>query len=273
MNRFADLFPRTLAVDIRLDDNPRYRGSIHDDAVARAAGYKAALIPGAFVYGHVSRIAIEAWGRAWAETGAMSARFRRPVYNGDRLVLSATALEQDENFLRSQVSVRNEEREEVATGWVAMPVRPVRPPEAQSLEILPIPENPPAVAVGALRPGTPTRTHNRVLTPADFEASLRAFGESHPFYLEGKVHSGCLMRMAMGDTNGSFRFPAPVVLTEAQGQHYAVVRPGQRIATSGTIVKTFAAKGKHYFISEEHVLADGVVAARFRRTTIYAYER
>jgi acyl dehydratase len=273
MNVTANLFPRTLAVDIRLDDDPRYKGSIHDDAVARAAGYRAALVPGAFVYGHVSRLAIEAWGRTWAETGALSASFRRPVYNGDRLVLSAGPLAEQDGFLRSCVSVTNGDGEAVATGWVALPAHPFAPPDISALPVLPMPEHPRPVAPGDLAPGMPTHSRDRVLSQADFETSLRAFGERHPFYLDGYVHSGCLMRMAMGDTNGGFLFPAPIVLTEAEGQHYALVRPGTRITTSGRILEIFLRNGRHYFISEEHMIADGrAVVARFRRTSIYAYE-
>ena len=48
--------PQSLCVHVTLDDAPHYKGSIHEDAVARARGYKAALLPGAFVYGHVSRV-------------------------------------------------------------------------------------------------------------------------------------------------------------------------------------------------------------------------
>ena len=106
----APSFPRALVVDIRLDDDPRYKGSIHDDDVARARGYRAALVPGAFIYGHVSRLAIEAWGEDWAKRGAIGTRFRRPVYNGDRLTLEAGPLEKQGIFSgpKSQSATRME---------------------------------------------------------------------------------------------------------------------------------------------------------------------
>ena len=266
-------FPRQLVVDIKLDDAPHYKGSIHDDAVARAAGYKAALIPGAFVYGHVSRLAVDAWGEAWARNGAMSARFRRPVYNGDVIVVSATALEDDGAFLRAEVSVRNEDDEEVATGWVALPHEPQRAPAIADLLVLPTPDEPQLVGIGDLDVGMRTFSRDRVLTPEDYAISRSAFAETHPLYDQrGLVHSGMLMRMAMGDTQSGLKFPSPVVLTEAEAQHYAVVNPGQRVKNSGRIVDVFERKGKHYFVSEEFTIVDDtVVAARFRRTSIYAY--
>jgi hypothetical protein len=266
------LFPRTLTVDIRLDDDPRYKGSIHDDAVARARGYKAALVPGAFVYGHVSRVAIEAWGTAWAERGAMGARFRRPVYNGDRLTIAAAELRGGAAMRRSEVRAVNADGEEVATGWIGLSDRPKPKPDLGDFELLPRPRVPPAVAAGELGAGMPITTADRILTEADFRASLAAFGETHPLYGDpGFVHAGCLMRLAMGDTNNSFKFPAPVVLTSAEAQHFALVYPGQRLATVGRIVATELRNGKHYFDSEEVLAADGAPVAAFRRRSIYAY--
>jgi hypothetical protein len=266
-------FPQTLTVQIQLDDDPRYKGSIHDDSVARARGYKAALVPGAFVYGHISRVAVGAWGTDWAERGAMAARFRRPVYNGDILKIRAAALLGGAEMRRASISVVNADQEEVATGWVGLPDAAYPPPPPSDCETILRPEVPPNVEAGALRPGLPITTGDSILTEAEFRASLRAFGERHPIYDEPAfVHSGCLMRTAMRDTNSSFRFPAPVVLVAAEAQHFAIVRPGQRLATAGQITNTSVRKGKHYFESEEILTADGTPVARFVRTSIYAYE-
>lgn len=263
-------FPRDLAVHVLLDDAPHYKGSIHDDAVARARGYKAALIPGAFVYGHISRLAVDAWGQRWAESGAMSAQFRKPVYNHDDLVVSAGPLEDETRFVRAEVAVRNGDGETVAIGWVALPHEPLPAPDAADLAVLPSPQSPPAIGAGKLPVGAPLHSRDRILTAEDFAASLSAFGERHPLYADpGFVHSGMLMRIAMGDTNSGWKFPAPVVLVSAEAQHFRLVYPGQRIRTAGRIAQTYERKGRHYFVSEEFLLADGAVAARYRRTQIY----
>ena len=59
----------------------RYRGSVHDDEVARRMGYRAALVPGAFLFGHFSRVAIEAWGLDWAALGLAAAIPAVVIYN------------------------------------------------------------------------------------------------------------------------------------------------------------------------------------------------
>ncbi|ODT66084.1 MAG: hypothetical protein ABS75_29365 [Pelagibacterium sp. SCN 63-23] len=263
-------FPRDYDVHILLDDAPHYKGSIHDDAVARARGYKAALVPGAFIYGHISRGAIEAWGADWATRGAMSARFRKPVYNHDDIRVTLGPLERGETHLRSMASVHNGDGEEVATGWIALAHEPVTPPSLERLKILPVPDDPPAVKAGELPVAAPLHSRERILTPEDFQTSLSAFAETHPIYSDpGFVHSGMLMRTAMGDVNSGWKFPAAIVLVETETQHFRPVYPGQMIRTAGQIAETYERKGKYYFVSDEVLLADGLPAARFRRTQIY----
>ena len=63
---------RETTVEVLLDDSPAYDGSAHDNATARRMGYKAALIPGAFVYGHATRLAVDAWGMDWISRGSMA---------------------------------------------------------------------------------------------------------------------------------------------------------------------------------------------------------
>jgi acyl dehydratase len=264
------MFPRTLRVQQRLDDDPRYRGSIHDDAVARARGYPAALIPGAFVYGHLSRLALQAWGEAWIGQGALGVRFRRPVFNGDTLTLSAGPLTAADGMLRSAVVVTNDSDAAVAEGWVAMPqASPAAPPAPP-----PLPAGEPeprTVAPGEMRAGTPVWGPERLLDAAEVARSRAAFGEDDPLYAErGLVHSGCLMRLAMGMTGACFRLPAPMILTAAEARHFAPVPIGAWLATVGQVTRTWERNGRHYFESEELMLAAGQPVARYRRATLYA---
>lgn len=263
--------PQSLCVHVTLDDAPHYKGSIHEDAVARARGYKAALLPGAFVYGHVSRVAIRAWGLDWAKTGAMSLRFRRPVYDQDDLTISVGGLFDTDSGVRCDVTVANAAGETVASGWIAMPAVPVAPPERSALLILPAPDHPPAVQPGGLVVGAALHTRDRILTAGDFHTSLSAFEETDPIYGQHNlVHCGMLMRLAMGDTNSGWRFPAPVVLVSVEAQHFATVHPGQRVRTAGRIAEVYEHRGNHYFVAEEYLIAgEDTVAARFLRTQIY----
>lgn len=263
-------FPLELKVHVLLGDAPHYRGSIHDDAVARERGYKAALVPGAFVYGHISRLAINAWGQDWAAHGAMSTRFRRPVYNHENITVSAGPLQDDGYVDKAMVVVRNDEAELVAEGWIALPHLTPEPPAESAVPLLPSLDDPPVIEAGGLQADLPLRSRERALTQEAFETSLADFGESHAIYRDpGFVHSGMLMRLAMGDTNSTWKLPGPFVLVSTETQHFALVRPGQRIRIGGQVVETFERKGRHYLVTEEYLFADGTIAARFRRTQIY----
>lgn len=255
-----------VALTIRLDASPRYKGSVHDDDVARRMGYRAALVPGAFLYGHFSRIAVDLWGLPWIEGGAMGASFRRPVYNGDDVTVACTPGEGGAIAL----SMIGQDGQVAAEGWIAPPSATPAPP-LTDWPLLPLPEDRPLITVGAAPVGKRGGTAGAVLTMADIIESRAAFDETHPIYAsEGIAHPGLLMRRSMFEVYASFRWPGPVVLTACDARHFATVAAGQRIETSSVIAETFELRGKHYVVTEELILANGRPAAQFRRTQIYA---
>ena len=267
-------FPAGVTIEARLDDSPAYAGSAHDDAAARRMGYRAALIPGAFVYGHATRLAVDVWGMDWIGRGSIATRFRRPVYDGDRLTLRASAPVRSEDGVKAELRIANADGEEVVTGWIGLPDERPAAPDIADLPMLPRPDPPPAIAAGAMPVGARIGTQEAVLGEADVQASLAAFAETHPIYArEGVVHSGCLVRLTMRDALRSFAFPMPVVFVAVEAQHFAAARPGQRMGTSGTVTAAYARRGRHYFDSEEYLVADGrQVLARFRRVNLYAVD-
>lgn len=263
----------TRRIVIRLDDNPRYSGSIHDDAVARQMGYRAALVPGAFLYGHFSRLAVDHWGMAWIAHGSISVQFRRAVYNGDALVLTATPVP-SEMGQKLDLDLTDAEGKSVATGWIFLAADPPEPPAAAAFQLAPIPDPRPVIVAGGMRPGMIGGTAQAILTQAEIAESLRAFGEDHPIYRAGRLaHSGCLMRKAMFEVNQSFSLPGPYVLTACEGQHFIPFQAGARFASASLVTGCFERNGRYYFETEETVLADGQIAARFRRVQIYADSR
>ncbi|WP_203076985.1 hotdog family protein [Falsiroseomonas ponticola] len=256
-----------IALTIRLDANPRYRGSVHDDDVARRLGYRAALVPGAFLYGHFSRIAVDRWGMAWIERGSMAASFRRPVYNGDAVTIAVTPGDGDAIHL----SMTGHDGQVAAEGWIAPPAVAEAPSLGEwPLRPLPRPEDRPAVALGEAITGRRGGTAGTVATMAEILESRAAFDETHPIYeATGVAHPGFPMRRAMFEVNGSYRWPGPIVLTACEARHFAAVRPGQRLQVSSVIAETFVRRGKHYVVTEELMLADARPVARFRRTQLY----
>jgi hypothetical protein len=260
-----------LSISVRLDNDPRYMGSTHDDATAKKLGFRAALVPGAFIYGHVARVAVAAWGTAWLERGAIGMQFLRPVYNGDVIAVTPDDPQTTEAGTRTPVSVRNGEDVEVAAGWIALPAAAPVPPSPAELPLLPLPDSAHAARAENMRVGDRAGTRATRLSVADVRASRAAFQETHhAFGDHGAVHPGMPMRLAMGDLNRSFAFASPVILAAVEAQHFAAAIVGQTLQTSSTIRDIYEKKGRRYFVSDEIAIADGRVAARYRRTQALA---
>lgn len=60
---------------------------IHDDDVARQFGFTGALVPGVELFARLTTPLVEAWGEAWLSGGWVDVRFRRPVYDGEELLV------------------------------------------------------------------------------------------------------------------------------------------------------------------------------------------
>ncbi|SCY43158.1 hypothetical protein SAMN05660710_01582 [Paracoccus tibetensis] len=258
-------FPARIEVEALLDDHPRYKGSIHEDSVAQRMGYRSALLPGAFVYTYAARLAVSAWGMDWVERGAISTRFRRPVFNGDLLTIAAQSAEPDGSH---RLTVTNQLGEEVVTGTLGAPAHET--PQAD-LIFQPHRDTREAIDAARMRPGTRFNTSERVLTADDLAASRRAMAETHPVFLQNDVaHPGCLVRLTMDDVLRSFILPMPPIFTAVETRHYCAVRPGDRVSTSAVATEVFESGGKHYFVSDEYLVLDGDrLAARHRRTNLF----
>ena len=60
---------------------------IHDDDVAQQFGFTGALVPGVELFARLTTPLVEAWGEEWLAGGRVDVRFRRPVYDGEELLV------------------------------------------------------------------------------------------------------------------------------------------------------------------------------------------
>ena len=108
-----------------------HENKIHDDAVARRFGFAGGLVPGVDVYGYMTHLPVERWGRAWLERGTAECRFTQPIYDGDTVSVTAS-----ETADRLEITV--EGRGAIcASGWAALPREPVAPPSLSAFERVP----------------------------------------------------------------------------------------------------------------------------------------
>lgn len=60
---------------------------IHEDDVARQFGFTGALVPGVELFARLTTPLVAAWGPEWLAGGRVEVRFRRPVYDGEELLV------------------------------------------------------------------------------------------------------------------------------------------------------------------------------------------
>lgn len=262
-----------LEVIARLDWKPRYRGTSHEDATARAMGFRSALLPGVFVYGHATRPALRLWGRDWLARGTADIRFRRPVHAGDPLRVSFGTPAAAKGGQEAEVSVAHAETGDVVLeGRVGLADAPPAPPA--DLPLLPTFAPRLALVPGEAPEGLDLGAEQTVLTPEIVEESLADFHETEAIFAEdGLIHSGCLIRKTMGDALGNLILPIPVIFAGMSVQHLAPAPVGARYRTSARITRAWQTRGKHYFETDEWLLADGRPVARHVRQNIYAMEK
>ena len=81
--------------------------SIHDDAMAKKMGFKAATIEGPTHFSQFAPLCVRLWGEAWFETGCISAHYRNAVFAGEEVQAIAVKPQEGE----SQVDIRMVKRD------------------------------------------------------------------------------------------------------------------------------------------------------------------
>ena len=60
---------------------------IHSDEIAAQFGFEGALVPGAAIFGHMTRPLLDALGPDWLTSWQADVRFLKPAYHGDALTI------------------------------------------------------------------------------------------------------------------------------------------------------------------------------------------
>ena len=200
---------------------------IHDDDVARRFGFTGALVPGVEVFAYATQPFVAQWGEDFLTRGEIAVRFRRPVYDGEDVTVSATPVESGYD-----VTLTGPDGEARALGTARL-ADAAHVPDRSRFVHAPQPDPPPRADESSIVVGRAFGTVRESVTQDGHAAYLDGIGDTLPLYKQW-VHPGALLRMvnavlfrnvAMGPwihTASSVRFiePAPVP-TELTG--YGVV--------------------------------------------------
>jgi acyl dehydratase len=254
---------------------PEFVGTLHDDDMARALGYPAALVPGIDLYAYLARLTLATWGEDWLRRGALSSSSLRPVYHGDPLVVYADAVRHEGGRRSVDLAVHNASGAMVATAsaWIADEA-----PAPPGLDAFPLLERPAALPCGdpaALRVGMRFSSVAESVTAEANAQRVAEFLDDSPLYAaQGILHPAYLQRVALKNAHASFAHATPPIYITAEGRHFSPARVGDSIEVAGAITRLWERKGHHYMESEQLVIANRERAVMLvRRTTIYQARR
>ena len=247
------------------NDAVESENKIHDDAVARKFGFAGGLVPGVTVYGYLTWPAVREWGRAWLESGTMSARLAAPVYDGDQVEVTGTW--HDEEVL---IEARNASGEVRATAVASMPDRPSAPLAIEDFPNEPLPppdERPPATPelLETVALGVVERTWHAELA-AEY---LDLVSDDLAVYLDPPIaHPGWLLRAANYVLSRSVRL-GPWIHVSSDCRNHSVVTDGEVVATRGRVVDLFERGGHRFVVLDVLTSVGDRPVTSVRHTAIY----
>jgi len=248
---------------------------IHDDDVARAYGFRGGLVPGVDVYAYLTRAPVERWGGQWLTGGSISVRFDQPVYDGERVVVTATESPAGTDDLDGEilhVVVTDPSRTVCATGTAHL-TSANRPVERPVPPAAPLPQQRPPASPTTLRPGTTLGSLTERLDGDRHRAYLADVRETLPLYLdEPCLHPGWLLRCANRILAMNVEL-GPWIHVASDVTLLRLVRPGEQLDVRATVIAEHERKGHRFVELDVAVLTGGAVAQRIHHTAIHTPRR
>lgn len=239
---------------------------IHDDDVAQQYGFRGGLVPGVDVFAYLTRAPVERWGLDWLHHGTISARFARPVYDGQLVTVTATAI--DDATL--ELVVTDPDGQVCATGEAtrvaAHDGRPL-PGEAE------LPHPRPPASADTLPVGAVLGSLVDEFDPDAAIGYLADVREPLPIYTEGSyAHPGWLLRFANAILVRNVELGPWIHVGSEVAQHGAV-GAGQPIEVRAVVVDEYERKGHRFVTLDVAVLAAGDLVQRVTHTAIHTPRR
>jgi hypothetical protein len=236
---------------------------IHDDEVAKKFGFGGGLVPGVDVYAYMTHLPVERWGRAWLERGTAECRFMKPVYDGDRVTVTATEA-------GGSLDIKLECRGVLcATGAAALPEAVAPPPLAEFHDVAERAARPAAdevsLSVGAWLGMVPLDVTAEVA--AQYLSDVR---ETSPLYAkEGLVHPVVVLRMCNFALTRNVTF-GPWMHVGSKIRHFAAAKVGDVLGVRAKVTGNYEHKGHSFVDIDALVLANGTTpVARVSHVSIY----
>jgi hypothetical protein len=211
---------------------------IHSDEGAARYGFAGALVPGVGLYAYLTRPVVDALGREWLERGAMSAKFIKPVYDGEKLQARSTIANNDPIEMR--LELLNPSGELCAIGSAVLPN------SSPALDPNEYPFRPPA---GLRPPSIASFSIGDALGSFEFDLDMK--GEM-PKFLDNVVetspiyHSVCHPAFWIAQANEILMRNialGPWIHTASDARHYDLAKDGERLSLRGRVIDLYERRG------------------------------
>ena len=254
--------PEPYAVVARNID-PAADNRIHDDDVAQRLGFSGALVPGVELFAYLSGPFVRAWGEPWLSGGTLAVRFRRPVYDGERVVVRTRPADGDGH----DVVLEGPDGTERAVGTAAFPDRPGHL-DLGHYPVAPLPSPLRAPRPDALVLG-PFGTVTEQCSAADNDAYCDAVSERLPVYGDGVVHPGLLLRMVNTALMRNVAL-GPWIHTASACRMLGVARAPATLSVRSVVTELSQRNGHDHVRYDALVLSDDVPVLQCDHRAIYA---
>jgi hypothetical protein len=220
-----------------------HANKIHSDEDAARYGFAGALVPGVGLYAYLTRPLVDALGREWLESGAMSAKFIKPVYDGEKVQARATIMNNDPIELK--LELLNPSEKLCAVGSAGLPN------SSPALD----PSEYPSRAPAQLRPAS-IASFSIGDALGSFEFSLDLKDEMpkfldnvaetssiydsvcHPAFWIGQANEILMRNIALG----------PWIHTASDTRHYALARDSERLSLRGRVIDLYERHGHELIV-------------------------
>jgi MaoC like domain len=238
---------------------------IHDDDVARQYGFRGGLVPGVDVFAYMTHVPVAHWAIDFLRHGWMTARFAKPVYDGEQVTVSGT---RDGEEIVVELSGPDAVVRATGRASLAPPTTDrVVPPEA------PRPDQRPPASAESLRPGTVLGSIADEFDPLRARDYLAAVREDLTIYTDGPyAHPGWLLRFANSILTANVVL-GPWIHVSSEVALLGVVGNGQAIDVHAAVVDEYERRGHRFVELDVAILAEGDVVQRIHHTAIHTPRR
>ena len=238
---------------------------IHSTDVAKAHGFRGALVGGATAYGWIAKTIIESLGETWLDEGWAHIKFVRPVYPDDDLTTTINEAGSFDVSNRDGVCFVGEVGLGIASWFGDLlandhSVGESRPTSLPQLNL----DNAPVGA--SLRPMAVPMTVSDTETFAHERER-----ETHPAFFapDARLHTAWIAEQLIHLLHHSYDY-GPSIHAQSHIQHLRPIVGGQTFAVTGICKEAYERKGNHYIVNDGAIWSEaGEELVRLRHTSVF----